>query len=476
MKYLIILFLLPFLTIASAQTQEIWTLERCIRYAIDNSLNVRNSQLTEQISEVDLRQAKQARLPNLNANLGVGLNFGRVINPATNLFETENTTFSRVGASSDVTLFEGGSISNAIRQADLNLQAAQEDTRQTQDNIALQVALSYLNVLFAEENLQNAKAKVDLSNQQLDQTDKMIAAGSIPQSDRYDVLAQIALDEQDVVKYQNDYQTNLLGLKQVMRLEPDYDLVLEKPDVSIEGMEAFEDFKLPAVYDAALSSQPQIKAQELRIHSAQLGESIARSALIPRLGLNGSIGTNYSDFSKQATGYESQLVPTPGVYINGESAQFEVQRDVATGLETIPFLTQYDNNLGYGVSLSLIVPIYNRNTSRAAISQAKLNTMQQQLTDEQIKQTLKSDIQNALAAARAAREALDAAQKSLDAADIAYSNAEKRFALGTLNNFDFISARNRLDAARVSHTIAKYDYLFRAKVIEYYLGRGLTLN
>jgi outer membrane protein len=212
------------------------------------------------------------------------------------------------------------------------------------------------------------------------------------------------------------------------------------------------------------------------VQSAQLGEEIAKANLYPSLSLGGSIGTNYSDLDQRILRFETVRVATPGVFINGESAIFEVDQDFPTEFETTPVFDQFDNNLGYGVSLSLNIPIYNNRSARSAIDRAKLSTMQQQNTGEQIRQTLKADIQNALAAARAAREALDASERAFDAAEIAYQNADRRFALGTINNYDLLSARNRLDAARVNRTIAKYDYLFRAKVIEYYLGRGLTLD
>ncbi|HLF64308.1 MAG TPA: TolC family protein [Saprospiraceae bacterium] len=456
--------------------QEIWSLERCVRHALENSLNVRNAELDAQFSQVSVTQSRQARYPSLDASSGAGLNFGRVVNPATNNFETENSFFSNVGLSSGMVLYQGGLITNSIRQADLDLNASREDIQQTKNNLALEVALSYLNVLFAGENLQNAQAKLNLSQAQLNQIEKMITAGTRPQSDRYDVLAQIGLDEQDIVGYQNDRELNLLSLKHLMLLEPDYPLELEKPEVSLEGMEAFENYSLASVFNAALVSQPQIRAQEMRIRSAQVGEEIARADLLPRLSLGGSVGTNYSDLDQRALGFQTERIPTPGVYINGESALFEVDQDIATGLETTPLFDQFDNNLGYGVQLSLRIPIYNNNTAKAGLSRARLTTTQQQITDQQIRQTLKTDIQNALAAARGAREALKASERAFDAAEIAYSNADRRFALGTINNYDLISARNRLDAARVNRTIAKYDYLFRAKVIEYYLGRGLTLD
>lgn len=459
-----------------SHAQETWSLERCVRHALDNSLTVRNAELGEQFSLVNAKQVRQERFPSLNAGAGAGLNFGRIINPATNNFETENSLFSNVGLDAGMMLFQGGFINNSIKQANLDLDASRQDIQQTKNNLALQVALSYLSVLFAEENLLNATDRLALTKSQLDQIDKMITAGTRPENERYDVLAQIALDEQAIVGFENDREVNLLNLKQLMLLEPDYPLQLEKPEISLEGMEAFENYSLATVNSAALASQPQINAQRLRIQSALLSEELARSSLMPRLSLGGSIGTNYSDLAKTPLGYQTVRVLTPGVYINGESALFEIDQLSVTEFENTPLFDQFDNNIGYGFSVNLSIPIYNNSAGRAGVSRAKLTTIQAQNSDEQIHQTLKTDIQNALASARSARESLNASERAFTAAEIAYNNADRRFALGTINNYDLISARNRLDSARVNRTIAKYDYLFRAKVIEYYLGRGLTLD
>lgn len=456
-------------------SQETWSLERCIRHAIDNSLTVRNATLNADIAEVNLRQARHQRLPSLNASTNAGLNFGRVINPATNNFETDNSIFTSMGMSSGMMLFQGGLINNSIRQNIMDMDASELDVQQTTNNLALQVALSYLSVVFAEENLINAEARLRLSQAQLDQVEKMIRAGSIPEADRYDVVAQIALDEQDIVRLNNDREINMLNLKQLMLIDPTYPMQLERPDVAraIAAMEGIESNHMSTVYNTALATQPQIRAQDIRIRSAETGESIVRAQMVPRLVAGASIGTNYSDLSKRILGFETVRIPTPGVYINGQPTLFEIDQSIPSGFETTPFIDQLDNNLGYGVSLSLSIPIYNNYSTRSALARAKVFTEQQKTAGEQIRQTLKTDIQNALAAARAARESLKASERALDAAEIAYQNADRRFALGTINNYDLISARNRLDTARVNQTVAKFDYLFRAKVIEFYLGRGL---
>ena len=406
----------------------------------------------------------------------MGLNFGRVINPATNNFETENSFFQSYGLSSGVALFQGGAITNSIKQSNLDLKASMEDIEQAKNDLGLQVALAYLNVLFADENLVNARASMALTQAQLDQIDKFIAAGVRPEAARFDIVAQLALDEQNIVLFQNNYEINLLSLKNFLRLEPNYPMQIEKPALDLNTLEPYETYTFESVYNAALGTQPQLRAQQLRIESSQLGEKIAEASLYPSLTVGASVGTNYSDLAQRALGFETLRVPVPGVFINNEEVAYEIEQEVPTGIERTPYGTQLDNNVGYGFSAQLSVPLYNNYRSKAGVERAKLNTLQEQNNDEQLRQTLSANIENALASARAARESLDASERSLEAATIAYTHAQRRFDLGALNTFDLINARNRLESAQINVTIAKYDYLFRAKVIEFYLGRGLTLN
>lgn len=472
----LILAIASLLVILPLESQEVWSLEQCIRHAVDNSLLVKQAEISRSFTAVNQREAKEARFPSLNGSGRAGSNFGRVINPSTNDFETENSIFNSWSLNSQVTLFGGNQINDAIRQASYELQAAQADLQQTREDIALQVALAYLNVLFADENLKNARAALVLSETQLTQIDKLIAAGARPEGERYDILAQIALDEQQEVNYENDYREGLLSLKQLLLLDPEYPLEVEKPEISLGDQEAYENYTFESVYNAALGSQPQISAQQMRIQSAELNEKIARANLYPTLSLGGSIGTNYSDLAMMITGTEVKRVLVPGVYIDDVPVQYEVEQEVPTGIEETPYFEQLDNNLGYGFGLTLQIPIYNNYRAQGSIERAQLTTLQEQTTDQQIRQTLKTDIQSALSAARSAREALKAAERAQEAADIAYTNAEKRFDLGALTTYELINARNRLESAVINVTIAKYDYLFRVKVIEYYLGRGLTLE
>lgn len=456
--------------------QEEWDLERCIREALEKSLLIKQFQLNTKGAEITAKQLRMERLPSLNGSTNAGVSFGRVVNPATNNFETENSFYQSLGLNSGVLLFNGFRLQNSIRQSDIQTDASVADMQQAQNDLALNVALAYLNVLFAYENLEIAEARVGLSKQQLSDFDKLIAAGARPENDRFDLVAQVATDEQNVVTAQNNIETNLLSLKQQMWMEPDFQLAIQRPEIDLETLEALENESLSSIYSAALTSQPQIRAAELRQLSSGLGVRIAKGQLWPSLSIGGDIGTNWSDLAKEFTGFTTVRIPQPGVYINGQATQFEVESDIPIGTRTISYSRQLDNNIGYGFGASLSIPIFNNYATRANIEKAKIAEINASIETDQTKQTLKTNIQSAIAAARAAKKSLEASTAAADASRIALDNAVRKNDLGTINTFEYLSARNRYDTAENNRLIARYEYFFRIKVLEYYLGRGLSLN
>lgn len=460
----------------TASAQEKWGLERCVREALDKSLTIRQVELNKKGYEIESKQRRMQRLPNLNASTDLGVSFGRRINPVTNDFETENSFYQSVGLNSGVNVFNGFRLRNSIRQIDFYTNAAEEDIRQAENDLALSVALAYLNVLFAYENLEIANAQVELSKRQLEHVEKQISAGRNPENDRYDILSQIAIDEQAIITAENNIEINMLTLKQQMLMEPDFPLEIERPEIDLTNLEALENLTFESVYSAALASQPEVQAAELRQQGEELGIDIARSTMIPSLSVGANLGSNWSDLAQEPGGFIITRIPQPGVFINGESALLEIESEVPTNLTSIPYLRQLDNNIGYGIGASLSIPIWNNYSGKGAVENAKINFMNAQIQTDLVKQNLKTDVQNALASARASRKSLDAAEASAVAARIAMKNADKLSEIGSINNFEYLSARNRNDSAELNLLIARYDYFFKVKVLEYYMGRGIRLN
>lgn len=459
------------------QAQEVWDLERCVREALDKNLTIEQIKLNKQGYDINGKQLRRERIPSLNVSSDFGFTVGRVVNPATNDFETENSLYQSIGVGTGVVLYSGGRIISSIRQNDYYVEASEKDIQQAQEDLSLNVALSYLNILFAYKNADIAENRVKLSKDQLSNLDKMIQAGTKPENDRYDILAQLATDEQSLITAQNAIENNLLALKQLMYMEANYPLVIDRPILNLDTLEALENQTFESVYTIALGNQPQIKAAELRQQASEEGIDIARSQRIPSLSIGGNFGTNWSNFAKVPNGeYTIDRVQQPGVYINGDPALFEIDNYIPTGYTPIGYGDQLDQNIGYGWGATLSIPILNNYSGKASVEKAKINVINADIETEKLKQTLKTNIQNALTSARAARKSLDGALAASNAASIALTNADRKAAVGALNNFEYLSARNRSDIAQSNLLIAQYDYYFQIKVIEYYMGRGIRLD
>ncbi len=479
LRHLICLLLLCF--VFSSQAQEIWSLEKCIQKAQENSIDAQQALIGVKQSELTEKQNKLSRLPNLNASSTGQYNFGRNIDFTTNTFRTESAFFNSWSLSTNIPLYTGGAIHNSVKQSQFDREAAEADSRDINNMISLSVARAYLQILFAEEQFINGQNRLLQNQQQLNQTERLIEAGVRPANDRLDLEAQIARSEQSLISLENDVQIAYLNLKQLMQLPLEMDIRIERPDILIQEDAFPENSSLEQVYTAALSSQPSIKAGELRMRSAELGVDIAKANMLPTLTAFGSLSSNFSseglDFTKPDRS-DVQLIPTPEqpVIINGTDAQFSFIQEVGEKFPKAGYFTQLDDNFGQGFGLSLSIPIYNRGRNSILVERARLDIINTELSNKRVKQQLKADIQRAIADAQTGKKAYEANVKTVNSLRIAYENAEKRFNLGVINSFELTTAKNNLDQAEVDLIVAKYDYLFKLKIVDFYEGRVITLD
>ena len=461
---------------AVSMAQETWDLERCIREALEKNLTIEQISLSKDGFEITGKQLRRNRIPTLNMNTSLGFTVGRVINPSTNNFETENSLYQSYGVSTGVMLYTGGRTVNSIKQNDINLLASEKDIQQAQEDLALNVALAYLRILFAYENYDIATDRVKLTQDQLDNMDKMIQAGTRPEADRYDILSQLANDESAQITAQNTIDNEILGLKQLMLMDAGVELVIEKPELNFANLESLENEPFDAIYATALSNQPQIIASELREEANEIGIAIARSQRLPTLSLGGNLGTNWSNLIQLPTNFTTRQEVRPDLFVDGQPNRVEEIFIIPTDFEDLPYGEQLDRGLGYGFGATLSIPILNNYTAQANVERAKINVINAHIETEQIKQTLKTNIQTALANAKAAKKTLEGAEAAATAAKISLENADRRAALGAIGNFEYLSARNRNDAAENNLLIARYDYYFQIQVLKYYMGRGISLD
>ena len=476
------IFILLLFGFIGGSAQETFDLQRCIQFARQNNLSLKLAQNGLSLARIDEEQANRAWHPSVNGNTGFGLQFGRTIDPTTNEFNNQTIAFNNFGINAGATLYAGGRIRNSIEQARIGREASEADIAAQENNIAVDVAQAYLQVVLNQEQLANAERRMVLTRSQLRQTRSLIRAGAAPANDSLNIIAQLALDEQGIVTAQNNIQLALVNLKTLMDMDPATEIRLVRVDVEDEIREA--DATLASyqeVYAAALSTQPQIRAGELNLRAAQVGVDISRAGFYPTVSLFGGLSTNWSsgfkDFANPNLENVEQVLGGPQpVVIAGVPTTLQEFDFIGVTFPNLGYTDQLEQNFGQNVGVSVNVPIYSQGNTRLNVQRAELNVLRQTIQNEQIKQLLKNDIQRALADARAARRSLVASQTAVEAARASFQNAQLQYDLGAINTLLFAQARNSLDQAEVNLTSARYQYVFAKKILDFYVGRDIRLE
>jgi outer membrane protein len=439
---IIFLCILIFLLQRTLTAQDVWSLERCVRYAQETSLAIQEANIAVKSAKIETMQTKAARIPDLSAFISGGGQFGRTIDPTTNLFNNVAIGQNSLGLSSSVLLYNGGQIKNSILRSDFDMQAAKANAEQINSNLALQIASTYLTILLTEEQTVIAKRRVSQSEQQLKNTDKLIEVGTLPAAERLSLLAQIAKNEQQFVTAQNNVELAYLNLKSLLQLEPDFNLTIARPETVNAGEAMLESYTLKTVFSTAINTQPSIRAGDFALKSAEMLVKVAQSGALPSLSLYGQINSFYSTLSQ----------------------------------DDVTYFKQINGNFGQSVGINLSIPIYQNGRTRAAVERAKLQILTTQIKNNQTRQQLKTDIQSAISNTRAAKKQLEASQKSFEAFQSAYENMQKRHLLGAVNALELTTAKNNLDSAENDLLLARYDFIFKLKIIDFYNGKKMKLE
>lgn len=472
MKKLVLLFLPLLAAFAPLYAQETWDLEKCITYAMENNLNIQRSELNTQVNEAWVLNSKASVLPTLSGTATNFYNFGQTIDPFTNQFATSRVRSNNFSLGSRMILFNGFQTTNSIKQSQLNLQASQYDLDKTRNDISLQIAGFYIQVLFNNELLAIAESQLDITNQQVERTKKLVDAGSLPRGNLYDLEAQLAGEELNVVTAQNNLDLSYLALKQVLQLDPSTDIRVQVPNVSVPanaGVEA----RPGQVFDVAMTQLPDIKGAETRLASSAKGYSIAKGGRSPSLTLSGSYGTGYSGAAREL---ESSTPTTRIVGVTENSQESVITPSADLTFRTKPFGSQIEDNINRSIGLTLNIPIFSGLSTHTSIERAKLN-MEIAASDlELTKNNVRQDIERAYADAVAAAKNYRATKKSVDALTEAFKYAQQRFDVGLLNAVDFNLAKNNLLRAESNLLQAKFDYVYKVKVLDFYQGKALSFK
>lgn len=472
-------FVLSFFTLSmiisicgSAQTiNGKWNLKQCVDTGIANNQQVLQSGLQAQSDEISWKQSKLNMFPNLNGSVGHSVNKGKSIDPYTNAYTDQSNNTAGYNLSSYVTLFNGFSLQNSVKQASLQSQASKMDWQQAKDNLTINIILAYLQVLSYEEQLTQSQQQLELTKKQADRLEILNKDGAIPPSQLYDLKGQYANDQLAIINAQNALESSRLTLCQWMNIPYDKNIELENlSDVSLAVR--YEDTP-DKIYSTALDQLSLIKAVDLHKRSAEKGVLVAKGKLFPTLTLGGNTSTNFSSTASQFTFLNTSNVTTSD-YVTVNNVQYPVISPVSNySSEKISYGNQLKNNRYTSFGLSLNIPIFNSLQARNRIKLAQITLKNNEIIAKTTKTQLQQAIEQAYINMTSASDRYKTLLDQVAAYTESFRAAETRFNSGVGTTIDYLTAKNNLDRANVNLINAKYDFVVRTKILDYYEGKQL---
>lgn len=438
-------FVLFTVGIASAQ-QKKWTLQECVEYAVENNLTIAQFELDLENAKIDKSDAIGSLLPNLNGDARLTENLGLSFNPTSQ--EPVNSQLNFTGnLNSSLTMFDGLRNINRLNRAKLNAIANQYRLDDLKDDIRLNVANSYLQILSSKESLKVFKAQYAVTEQDLKRTKELVASGVVPRGDLLEIEATAANQQQQIINAENTIIIAKIGLAQLLQITDynNFDVI----DGAFEIPPSDILYNSPkTIYDKAITFRNDIKFSESSVVLAEKDLKITKGSLYPTLNAFINYNTRYSDQNLKSF----------------------------TDLSIIPFTEQLYRFDGMSYGFQLNVPIFNGFSTKNNIKRSKINVEKAKLQLEQDKLALETNINQAYVDVKNSYKSYEAAEKTLEARKLAYDYSKERFNVGLMNAFDFSQAQSRVDNAEAEVIRTKYDYIFRLKVLEFYFGIPLSIN
>jgi len=441
-NWLIVLMLLASLP-AGAQSKA-WTFQQCLDTALVRNISVNQSRMANELDKVSLEQSKAGRYPSLSASAGEAVSIGKSVSPSTNSYVTEGYHSTSFGVSTSYNLFNGFQNANTIRQNRENVEAGRYDIDKAKNDVTLNITTGYLQVLFAYEILSAAKSQVEATVAQVDRTEKMVNAGKSPESDLLQIRSQLATDNLSVITAQNQLDLAKITLMQLMEIPVTDDFEIAVPvtdESSALEMQSRED-----IFNKSLSVQPQITSASLKTSASMMALKVSEGARWPRVNLGANLNTNYASSRKVNTG---------------------------SGQENSPFYNQIWDNLGQSFSLGISIPIYSNRQVKSNIDRAKINLVTARLNEQNTRNVLRKTVEQTYTDMKAAVKKYDATKQQLAAVESVYRNAEKKYMVGMMSATDFLIQKNNFTQAQSGLIQAKYDYIFKRKILDFYQGKAI---
>jgi len=449
------------------------TLTQCINEALTNNVQLNITKRTNDINAVNLTQAKNAQYPSLNGNANQGFSFGRSLNPITYQYVNQNIATNAFSLTSTFVIYEGRQLANTILQDRALYEAGKMDIETYKNTIILGVASGYLQVLLDNELIKIADSTIKSDKQQIEITKVMVAAGSVPQLNLYQVQSQLAADQLTKTNNQNQLALDRLTLEQLMDKPDSTGFDIDKPQLQ-DPPARLDSVPAANIYNQSVENQPQVKSTEKKLDGANYGIDIARGAAYPRLVLNSSISTNYSSNRDQTT---LQTVPFPEIgYLQGNPSQLVIgypeQRTVSSNY---PFFNQVGDNIGEGFIFALTIPIFNNYLIRANVQQAKINKDVAFLNDKYTREQYRKTIEQSYTDFVGTHRQYLSSEEALRTETEAYNTMVVKYKGGAVNASDLILEKNKYTTAQSTVAQAKYNFIFKQKVLDFYQGKPITL-
>lgn len=461
-----------------AQDTAKWDLKKCIDYGMEHNISVRQADVQARIAALDYQQAQLALYPTLNMQNSGGYQFGRSIDPATNQFTTDGILFANHSLNIRLDLFNWFAKQSNLSANKYNAKATVAGVDKAKNDVALNIANAYLQILLNAEQKKISEVQVQQSLEQVRTVSIQVKEGALPELNQAELETQLANDSSNLITANANYVLSVLQLKAILNIPADAGFDVEIPPVESIPIDPLSELDPAAVYKMAEVNMPQQQINQLNLVAAKYSVKAARGQMYPSLSFFGGLDSRYSNAQPLfGRDYTNQFVPIGTVTVDGNPLVVTTIREqpVAGGFSKNTYFRQLNSNFAQSAGLSLVIPIFNGGTARTAWRRAQLNVNTVELQTEQDALTLKQDIWQAHTNAVAAMQKFNASIKGVTNSQKAYDFAKARFDIGLLNSLDLITNQNNLFRAKINMVLAQYDYVFRMKVLEFYKGQGLKL-
>ena len=439
----------------TAQAQsKVWTLEECVKYAIQNNISIKQSELDSKTALIGKKDAIGNFLPSLNANASHSWNIGLNQDITTGLLQNQTTQFTSAGANVGIDIYKGLQNQNTLRKANLSIVAAKYQLLKMQEDIALNVANAFLQVLFNKENLKVQKEQLGINEKQYSRSEELVNAGSIPRGDLLDIKATVAQNNQNVIAADNALLISKLSLAQLLQLKDfeNFDVV---DDTNMRDENNIMAQTPSAIYDKAVEGRTELKIARTNLEIAQKDVEIAKGAFQPTL-------QGFYSFNSRVSYAD---VPV-----------FDDKGNIIGTRNSAPFFNQFSDNKGQSFGAQLSIPIFNGFSVRNNVERSKVSLERSKIAVEQQDLDLQRNVFTAFTDAKGALNAYESSVVALEARQGAYNYAKERYDVGLMNSFDFNQSQTLLTNAQSEVIRTKYDYIFKIKILEFYFGIPLIKN